>query len=170
MPKSVIRAVLRRMQFTLHAARRTPHGASRLVHAISAWLVKTRRAPSRHSRDARVYGHTTTAMHKLSTPPPPSPARHPFSHPSGYTQRVLVVSVQQSFAGSTPPRQMVRELRASDHLHGPLSWFGGERLYRGGGKNRHPNTTGGVEGVRYAPAPTPLSCFWVPRELSLHRG
>ena len=24
----------------------------------------------RHSRDARVYGHTTTAMHKLSTPPP----------------------------------------------------------------------------------------------------
>ena len=28
-------------------------------------------APSRHSRDARVYGHTTTAMLKLSTPPPP---------------------------------------------------------------------------------------------------
>ena len=27
-------------------------------------------APSRHSRDGRVYGHTTTAMHKLSTPPP----------------------------------------------------------------------------------------------------
>ena len=59
------------MQFTLHATRRTPHGASRLVQAISAWLVKTRRAPSRHSRDARVYGHTTKAMHKLSTPPPP---------------------------------------------------------------------------------------------------
>ena len=38
---------------------------------MSAWLVKTRRAPSRHSRGARVYGHTTTAMHKLSTPPPP---------------------------------------------------------------------------------------------------
>ena len=28
-----------------------------------AWSVKTRRAPSRHCRDARVYGHTTTAMH-----------------------------------------------------------------------------------------------------------
>ena len=40
---------------------------------MSAWLVKTRRAPSRHGRDARVYGHTTTAMHKLSTPPPPLP-------------------------------------------------------------------------------------------------
>ena len=59
------------MQFTLHATRQqTPHGASRLVQAMSAWLVKTRRAPSQHSRDARVYGHTTTAMHKLSTPRP----------------------------------------------------------------------------------------------------
>ena len=32
--------------------------------------MKTRRAPSRHIRDARVYGHTTTAMHKLNTRPP----------------------------------------------------------------------------------------------------
>ena len=56
-----------RMQFTLHTTRRTPHGASRLVQAMPAWLVKTRRAPSRHSGDARVYGHTTTAMHKRST-------------------------------------------------------------------------------------------------------
>ena len=68
-PKSVLRAVLGRMQFTLHASRRTPHGASRLVQAMSPWLVQTRRAPSRHSRDARVYGHTTTAMHHLGTPP-----------------------------------------------------------------------------------------------------
>ena len=68
MPKSVLRAVLGRTQFTLRVTRRTPHGASRLVRATCAWLVKTRRAPSRHSRDARVYGHTTTAMHKLSTP------------------------------------------------------------------------------------------------------
>ena len=73
-PKSVLRANLGRMQFTLHATRRTPHGASGLVQAINVcpWLVKTRRAPSRHSRDARVYGHTATAMHKLSTPPPPT--------------------------------------------------------------------------------------------------
>ena len=74
MPKSVLRAVLGRMQFTLHATRRTPHGASRFVQAKSAWLVKTRRAPSRHSRDARVYGHTT-AMHKLRTPPPRFPLK-----------------------------------------------------------------------------------------------
>ena len=28
-------------------------------------------SPTRHCRDARVYGHTTTAMHDISTPPPP---------------------------------------------------------------------------------------------------
>ncbi|CAM9875799.1 unnamed protein product, partial [Laminaria digitata] len=48
---------------TLHATRRTPHGASRLVQAMSAWSVITRRAPSRHCRDSRVSGHTTAAMH-----------------------------------------------------------------------------------------------------------
>ena len=31
---------------------------------------KKRRAPSRHCRDARVYGHMTTAMHDASTPSP----------------------------------------------------------------------------------------------------
>ena len=59
------------MHFTLHATR-TPHGASRLGRAISAWSGKTRRAPSRHCRDARVYGRTTTAMHAIEyTPSPP---------------------------------------------------------------------------------------------------
>ena len=69
------------MQFTLQATRRTPHGASRLMQAMPAWLVKTRRAPPRHGRDARV-SHTTTAMQKLSTPPPPPsppPPHSPFS-------------------------------------------------------------------------------------------
>ena len=61
--KSASQALLSRMQLTLHATRRTPHGASRLVLAMSAWSVKTRRAPFRYCRDARVYGHTTTAMH-----------------------------------------------------------------------------------------------------------
>ena len=48
---------------------RTPHGASQLVQAMSSWLVTIQRARFRHSRDARVYGRTTTFMHKLSTPP-----------------------------------------------------------------------------------------------------
>ena len=61
------------MQLTLHATRLAPHGASRLVNAVSAWSVKTRRAPSRHYRAARVYGHTPTAMHDTQYTPPPSP-------------------------------------------------------------------------------------------------
>ena len=59
------------MQLTLHATRRTPHGVSSLAQALSALSVKTRRAPSRHCREARVYGHATTAMHELSRLPPP---------------------------------------------------------------------------------------------------
>ena len=50
--------------------------------AMSAGSVKTRRAPSRHCRDAKVYGHTTATMHNTrvyghtttamhtTTPPP----------------------------------------------------------------------------------------------------
>ena len=41
-----------------------------MVLAMFAWSVKSRSAPSRHCRDVRVYGHTTTAMHDMSTPPP----------------------------------------------------------------------------------------------------
>ena len=40
-------SVLCRMQLKRHATRRTPH-ASRLVQAMPAWSVETRRAPSRH--------------------------------------------------------------------------------------------------------------------------
>ena len=50
---------------TIHATRRTRDGASRLVHAMSALSVKTPRAPFRHCRDVRVYGHTTTAMQDM---------------------------------------------------------------------------------------------------------
>ena len=46
--------VLTRMQLTLDATHRTPQGSSRLVHAMPAWSVKTRRAPSRRGRDARI--------------------------------------------------------------------------------------------------------------------
>ena len=55
-----------RVLLTFHGARPTPRGASRLVQqAMSAWSVKIRRAPSRPCRDARVYGHTTTAVHEI---------------------------------------------------------------------------------------------------------
>ena len=41
----------------------------RSVLAMTAWLLKTRLAPSRHCMDARVYGHTTTVMHEMNTTP-----------------------------------------------------------------------------------------------------
>ena len=77
---SASQAVLSGMQLTLHANRRIPHGASRLVLAMSAWSVKTRHAPSRHYRDVRVYGHTTTAMHYMGTPPLPLKFKVVFLH------------------------------------------------------------------------------------------
>ena len=75
------------MQFTFHATRRTPHGGSTLEQAMCAWLVKTRRAPSRHSRDERVYGQTTMAVHKLRTPPPPRCYPTPPGFPRGCGRR-----------------------------------------------------------------------------------
>ena len=53
----------------LHATRRTPHGTSRLMHAMSAWSVKTRRAASRHSRDARVMFRRQRLRMKRAPPP-----------------------------------------------------------------------------------------------------
>ena len=49
----------------------TSRFASRLVQAMPAWSVKPRRAPSRNCRDARVYGHTATAMHDIEYAPLP---------------------------------------------------------------------------------------------------
>ena len=88
------------MQFNLHATRRTPHGAFRLVQAISVWLMKPRRALSRHSRDARVYGHATTAMDEYRVHPLPplvlfvySEARLPYlSFALGELQRRMPTS------------------------------------------------------------------------------
>ena len=40
---------------------------------MSAWSVKTRRAPSRHCREARAYGLTTTAMHNNEYTPSSPP-------------------------------------------------------------------------------------------------
>ena len=56
------------MHLTLHATRRTPHCAPRLVQAMPAWSVRTRRLQSRHRSDSRVYGHMTTAVHGTRPP------------------------------------------------------------------------------------------------------
>ena len=66
-------AALGTIQLTLHATCQTPHGASRLVQAVSAWSVKTRRAPSRHCSGAKTYGSTSIAVHDVEYTPPPLP-------------------------------------------------------------------------------------------------
>ena len=48
---------------------------------MSAWSVKSRRALSRQCRDARVYGHTTTAILDNEYTPPPSYGRTTTSIP-----------------------------------------------------------------------------------------
>ena len=118
-PKSVSRAVLGRMQSTLHATRRTPHGASRLVQAMSAWLMKTRRAPSRHSRDARVYGHTTAAMHKPRYPPPPPSVRVRVRVTGSKPAELIVLSLSTS-----PTPSVQRKLHhASWQVHRTLPFL-----------------------------------------------
>ena len=77
-------------------------GASRLVHAISAWSVKTRHAPSRHSRDARGYGHMTTAMHEYRVQPPP-----PFPPPPLSTFYLLLSDPQTMLAAAEKEKQGV---------------------------------------------------------------
>ena len=60
--------------------------------ASNEWLVgENRRAPSRHSRDARVYDHSTTAMHKLSTPPSAPPPQYHSRDPPEVACGVLFV-------------------------------------------------------------------------------
>ena len=51
------------------------------------------RAPSRRSRNARVCGHTTTAMHKLSTPPLPPFFNRP--SPTAFPRIVMKLATAQ---------------------------------------------------------------------------
>ena len=58
----------------VHSSCDSPNTSQRFAVGASnvcLWMMKTRRAPSRHIRDVWVYGQTTTAMRKLSTASPP---------------------------------------------------------------------------------------------------
>ena len=79
--KPATQVVLSRMQLTFHETHPTPHGTSRSLQAMPVWSVETRRASSRHSRDAKVYGHTTTAMHGAEYTPIPPPLLC-YTHPT----------------------------------------------------------------------------------------
>ena len=91
---SASQAVLSRMQPPLHATCLVPHGGPRLVQATSTWSVKTRHAPSRRCRDARVYGHTTTVMRVIGNPLPPSPSLHPPSSQSSHPRDIPTLNIR----------------------------------------------------------------------------
>ena len=113
---SASNVVLSRMQLTFHATRPAPHGASRLVQATSAWSAKTRRSPSRHYRDARVYGHTTTAMHDNEYAPPPY--RSHYMQESPLSQAVLSTMQLTVHATSRTPHGASRLVQANVCLVG----------------------------------------------------
>ena len=72
MRKSALQAVLERIQRTLHATRRTPHGASPLAQAVSRKVIEnpTCSVPALWGCDGLQYGHTATAMHEIEYIPP----------------------------------------------------------------------------------------------------
>ena len=108
--KVASQAAIGRMQLILHATRRTPPGASHLVLAMPARSVKTQPVPSIHCRDARVCGHTTTAMHDNEYTP--ILRRHDFA---GVTRRPGAFTARpghflQIYLGSfAPPGAIQRE-------------------------------------------------------------
>ena len=63
--KSASQAVFSNMQPNVYATRSTFDGVPRLVQPTDTRSVRTRRAPSRHCKDARVYGDTTTTKHDI---------------------------------------------------------------------------------------------------------
>ena len=97
-----------------------------MVQARCAWSVKTRRVPSRHGRDTRVYDHTTTAMNDMSpTPPLPScPLDHPaegFTGPrTSFWWRCSIIArlVVRAFVRGIPaPPAPSRELPKRRHIY-----------------------------------------------------
>ena len=86
-------------------------GTSHLVHAMPAWSMKTRHAPSRRCRNARVYGDSTTAMHHITTPPPQSPALgHLHLFQIHVPARVVLVGI-----GTVPNSELFRgQLKTSE--------------------------------------------------------
>ena len=92
--------------------------------------MKTRRAPSRHGRDARVYGHTTTAMHKLSTPSPPPPPPLWSDHTKKQSNSLVLLSISKKVGTRCRSPSYERSLercsspfmRLAEHLTALRAW------------------------------------------------
>ena len=80
-PPSPLQHIQKIILYALRTASRT-RSIFFLFPPPPAWSVKTRRAPTRHCRDARVYGHTLrpcmrSSTYILSSTPPPPPCNRP---------------------------------------------------------------------------------------------
>ena len=87
----------------------------------AVWSVKPRRASSRHCRDARFYGHTTTAMHDNEYTPPPAGYRGVVfmaRHPRGlYTAVTPLLSLEVA----TPENKPIHSTLSSILQENPAS-------------------------------------------------
>ena len=81
---------------------------------MPAWSLKTRRAPSRHCRGARVCGHTTTAMHDSEYTRPPKPPRH-------YRQSLLIFFLFPPISLHQLERTARENLAQFYNVHFPVS-------------------------------------------------
>ena len=103
------------MQLTLHAIHRRPHGTCRRIKIkknMSAWSVKTRRAPSRHCRDARVYGQTTTAKQRHDYTAPCT--RSKYVYPGRANPDILAATAEKQNTAVQPVSHMT-DIHHSPH-------------------------------------------------------
>ena len=99
MRKPASQVDLSRTQLTHNVTRLTLHGASQLMHAMSVWSAKARRAPSRHSRGVMVNDLKATTMHEMSTPPPPGYLWHRFlGHNQAVADDLIVLLLRYLFS------------------------------------------------------------------------
>ena len=82
------------------------------MQASTACLVKTRRAPSLHCRNARVFGHTTTAVHGIEHTTTPPPLRH-----GVLGQRIVNSRIATIMIGG-PHHDMSRKRVINDKVNG----------------------------------------------------
>ena len=80
----------------LRGLKEPPLGLAGHLTALRAWCkqcLRGRHAPSRHCRDAKVYGHTIPAMHEIEYispieyPPPPAAVRNILAKHCGHSGR-----------------------------------------------------------------------------------
>ena len=114
----------------MRLARRTPHGASCLVHAMCIWSMATRRAPSRRSKDARFIGLNTTTSINWVHPTFPFFVVAPQTHGNSRLSSIRPCPVS-AVSFHSPARRVTAGVPPGSHAYGqnpvaPQPGMGGE--------------------------------------------